>query len=112
MIRHLFGALLCVILIGGAAANAYSDSLKTDFTTTLNIETSYVSPDSPNDLGDMPYPDGLSGTTRGSVIAKIALGCILRKFAIPQPAEVSCERAGFGLPRSQDILRFQHVYRI
>jgi hypothetical protein len=112
MIRHLFGALLCVILISAAAANAYSDSLKSDFSTTLTIETSYVSPDSPNDLGDLPYPDGLTNTTRGSVIAKIALGCVPRKFYFPPPAEVACEGAGYGLSISQDILRFQQVYRI
>ena len=112
MIRHLFGALLCVILISAAAANAYSDSLKNDFSTTLTIETSYVSPDSPNDLGDLPYPDGLTSTTRGSVIAKIALGYILVKFYFPPPAEVVCDRAGYGLSISQDILSFQQVYRI
>lgn len=112
MIRHLFGALLCLILISAAAANAYSDSLKNDFSTSLTIETSYVSPDSSNDIGDMPYPDGLIGTTRGSVIAKIALGCVLGKFYFPPPAEVVCDRGGFGLSISQDILSFQQVYRI
>ena len=66
MTRHLFGAFLCLLLITAAASSAYSDSLKNEFSTTLNIETSYVSPDSSNDLGDMSYPDGLSGTTRGS----------------------------------------------
>jgi len=112
MIRHLCGALLCVMLISAAAANAYSDSLKSDFSTTLTIETSYVSPDLPNDLGDLPYPDGLTNTTRGSVIAKIALGCVLLKFYFPPPAKVSFERAGYGLSASQDILSFQQVYRI
>ena len=112
MIRHLFGVLLCVMLISAAAANAYSDSLKSDFSTTLTIETSYVSPDSSNDIGDLPYPDGLTSTTRGSVIAKIALGCAVGKFYFPPPAEVTCERAGYGLSISQDILSFQQVYRI
>lgn len=112
MIRHLFGALLCLLLICAAASSAYSDSLKSEFSTTLNIETSYVSPDSPNDLGDMSYPDGLSGTTRGSVIAKIALGTVLRKFRFNHPADVSCQRPGYCPSTSQDLFRFQQVYRI
>jgi len=112
MMRHLLGALLCTFLIGAAAANAYSDTLKSNLSTTLNIETSYVAPDSPNDLDDIPYPDGLSGTTRGSVIAKIALGCVLRNFGFAQPAALSCERTGYGLTTRQGILRFQQVYRI
>lgn len=103
---------MCVVLISAAAGNAYSDSLKGDFSTTLTIETSYVSPDSSNDIGDLPYPDGLTGTTRGSVIAKMALGCVLRKFDFPPPAEVACERACYSSSIRQDILSFQQVYRI
>ena len=112
MTRHLFGAFLCLLLITAAASSAYSDSLKNEFSTTLNIETSYVSPDSSNDLGDMSYPDGLSGTTRGSVIAKIALGTVLRKFRFSHPADVSCQRPGYCPSTSQDLFRFHQVYRI
>ncbi len=112
MVRHLLGALLCVILVSAASANAYSDSLKNNFSSALKIETSYVAPDSSDDLDDVPYPDGLSGTTRGSVIAKVALGFVLRKFRFAEPAALSCERAGYGLLIRQDILRFQQVFRI
>lgn len=112
MIRHLFGALLCIFLLGAITADAYSSALKTDLSSTLSFETSFVALDPPDDLGDTPFPEGINSTPRGRVIAKLTLGPSIYKMRFVSSPQRLFERGTFSPLTSQYLFHFEQVYRI
>ena len=111
MIRRLTGALLCFVMMSAAVASAYAEAVKKDGSFQLRFETSYVSLDPPDDFSDAPYPDGIiSSSPRG--IIKIPLGSVIRKVRFTPPAIVFFERPAHSALTSQDLFRFEKVYRI
>ena len=112
MIRHLLGALLCIFLLSAVTADAYSTASKLDISSTLNFETSFTSLDSPDDLGDTPFPEGINSTPRGRVVAKLMLGLTIHKIRFTPPAQELLERGAFSPLTSQYLFHYQQVYRI
>jgi hypothetical protein len=113
MIRRLTGALLCFVMISAAVSSAYAEAVKKDGSFQLRFETSYVSLDPLDDFSDAPYPDGIiSSSPRGNSIIKIPLGSVIRKVRFTPPAIVFFERPSHSALTSQDLFRFEKVYRI
>jgi hypothetical protein len=113
MIRRLTGALLCFVMMSAAVSSAYAEAVKKDGSFQLRFEISYVSLDPPDDFSDAPYPDGIiSSSPRGNSIIKIPLGFVIRKVRFTPPAIVFFERPAHSALTSQDLFRFEKVYRI
>lgn len=112
MIRHLVGALLCIFLLAAITSDAYSSALKTDLSSTLNFETSFVALDPPDDLGDTPFPEGINSTPRGRVVAKLTLGPSIHKSRFIPPLQSSFERRTSSPQTSQYLFHLEQVYRI
>jgi hypothetical protein len=112
MIRHLFGALLCIFLLGALTADAYSSALKTDLSSTLSFETSFVALDPPDDLGDVPFPEGINSPPRGRIIAKLTLGPGIYKIRFVSPPQQLFERGAFSPLTSQYLFHLEQVYRM
>ena len=112
MIRRLAGALLCLFVMSAAVSSAYAEAVKKDGSSELRFETSFVSLDPLDDFGDAPYPDGIiSWSPRGKAIIKM-FGWSLRKIRFVPPAMVFFERPPHSWLISQDLFRYEKVYRI
>jgi hypothetical protein len=113
MSRRLLGVLLCAVLVGVSAFGAYADATKKNFTFTLNIETSYFSLDSLDDFSDTSHPArAINWSSRDKVTGKFMLGAKVRRIKFTPPALILCAHAPQARPASQDIFRFQEVFRI
>jgi hypothetical protein len=113
MIRRLIGALLCFVMMSAAVSSAYADAVKKDGSFELRFETSYVSLDPLDDFSDAPYPDGIIGwSPRGNSIIKLLLSSSIRKVRFTPPAIVFFERPAHSGLTSQDLFRYEKVYRI
>lgn len=113
MIRRLTGALLCFVMMSAAVSSAYADALNKDSSLQLRFEISYVSMDPLDDASDTPYPDGIiSWSPRGNSILKLLLGSSVRKVRLTAPAIVVFERPAHSALTSQDLFRFEKVFRI
>ena len=112
MIRRLAGALLCLFVMSAAVSSAYAEAVKRDGSFELRFETSFVALDPLDDFSDAPYPDGIiSGSPRGKAIIKM-LGWSLRKIRFTPPAMVFFEHPPHSWLISQDLFRYEKVYRI
>jgi hypothetical protein len=113
MIRRLTGALLCFVMMSAAVSSAYAEAVKKDSSLQLRFETSYVSLDSPDDFSDAPYPDGIiSSSPRGTSVPKVLLASSIGKVRFIPPAIIFFERPAHSALTSQDLFRFEKVYRI
>jgi hypothetical protein len=113
MIRRLTGALLSFVMMSAAVSSAYAEAVKKDGSFELRFEISYVSLDPPDDFSDAPIPDWIiSGSPRGNSIIKIQLGFVIRKVRLTPPAIVFFERPAHSGLTSQDLFRYEKVYRI
>lgn len=113
MIRRLLGALLCLVLIGVSSSAAYADATKKNYTFTLEIETSYFSLDSMDDVSDAAPPSQqINWSLREKSASNFLLGPKVRKIKFTPPSMMLFEQTAQPRPASQDIFRFQEVYRI
>ncbi len=112
MIRHLLGALLCIFLLSAVTADTYSSASKLNLSSTLNFETSFLSLDLAEDLGDTPFPEGINSTPRGRVVAKLTLGPSIRKIRFTPPTQEFLERRAYSRLTSQYLFHYQQVFRI
>lgn len=113
MMRRVLGLLLCALLFGFSASTAYAEAAKKRFMIILDIETSYFSLDSFDDVADVsPRSGALSWSSRDKAPAKLVLGAKVRRIKFAFPSTVIYEPAASPRPASQDILRFQEVFRI
>jgi hypothetical protein len=113
MIRRLTGALLCFVMMSAAISSAYAEAVKKDGSFQLRFETSYVSLDPPDDFSDAPYPDGIiNWSPRGNSVSKVLLASSISKIRFIPPAIVFFERPAHSALTSQDLFRFEKVYRI
>jgi hypothetical protein len=104
---------LCFAMMSLAVCSAYAEVAKKDGSLQLRFETSYVSLDLLDDFGDAPYPDGIvSWSPRGNAITKLMLGTSVRKVRLVPPAVVFFERPAHSGLTSQDLFRYEKVYRI
>jgi len=111
MIRRLTGALLCFVMMTAAVSSAYAEAVKIDDSFDLRFETSYVALDPLDDFNDAPYPDGIiSYSPRGNAVVKLTLA--IRKVRLTPPAIVFFERPAHSGLTSQDLFRYEKVYRI
>ena len=113
MTRRWLGALLCVLLIGVSTSDAYSEAAQKNFSFTLDIETSYFSLDVLDDSNDaVPPGRAVSWSPREKVTGKLILGAKVRRVRFTAPPPVFFEKAAHPRPISQDVFRFQEVFRI
>lgn len=113
MTRRLLGVLLCLLLIGVSISAAYADATRKNYTFTLNIETSYFSLDSMDDVNDAAPPSQqINWSLRDKSASNFLLGTKVRKIKFTPPPMVHFEQTAQPRPASQDIFRFQEVYRI
>jgi hypothetical protein len=111
MIRRLIGALLCFVMMTAVLSSAYAEAVKMDGSFDLRFETSYVALDPLDDSNDAPYPDGIiSYSPRGNAVVKLTLA--IRKIRFTPPAVVFFERPAHSGLTSQDLFRYEKVYRI
>jgi len=113
MIRRLTGALLCFVMMSAAVSSAYAEAVKQEGSFELRFEASYVSLDPLDDSSDAPYPDGIiSWSPRGNSIIKLLLGSSICKVWLTPPTIVFFERPAHSGLTSQDLFRYEKVYRI
>jgi hypothetical protein len=113
MTRRWLGALLCALLIGVSTFDAYAEATKKHFSFTLDIETSFFSLDLLDDFNDGAQPTRtINWSARDKVNGNFILGAKVRRIRFAPPPLISFEQATQPRPPSQDIFRFQEVYRI
>jgi hypothetical protein len=113
MMRRLLGALLCFLVISAATFDVYADAARKDISITLQFEPSYTSLDPVEDTGDPGYPDGIvNWSPREKILTKLILATGPRKIRFTPPPMLSRERFAHSRQTTQEILRYQEVYRI
>jgi hypothetical protein len=113
MARRWLGVLLCAVLIGVSTFDAYAEATQKNYSVTLQLETSYVSIDLLDDFGDQGYPGRtISWSSREKVTGNFMLGAKVRRVKFVPPPLILFEQASHPRLTSQDIFRFQEVYRI
>jgi hypothetical protein len=113
MKRRWLGVLLCALLIGVSTSDAYVEASQKNFPLTLNFETSYFSLDTLDDSNDtVPTGRAVSWSPREKVTGKLILGAKVRRVRFTPPPSVCFEKAAHPGPISQDVFRFQEVFRI
>ena len=113
MTRRWIGALLCALLVGVSTLDAYAEATQKNFSFQLDIETSYFSLDLLDDFGDTTLPmRTISWSSREKVTGNFMLGAKVRRIRFVPPPLISFEPATQPRLASQDIFRFQEVYRI
>lgn len=111
--RRLLGALLCALLVGVSASAAHAEAGKKNFTITLEIETSYFSLDLMDDVNDSALPSQtINWSSREKSAPNFFLGAKVRRVKFAPPPMMLFEQTAQPRPTSQDIFRFQEVYRI
>lgn len=113
MSRRLIGVGLCVLLIAVSTIDTYGRAAQKNITFKLELETSYFSLDSLDDFSDSTRPSRtINWSPREKVTTKLILGAKVRRISFTPPAFVLYEGAGQSRPITQDIFRFQEVFRI
>ena len=113
MAKRVLGALLCALLIGASTFDAFAEVTQKNFSFTLKIETSYFSIDSLDDFSDGGHPGRtIDWSSREKVTSNFTLGAKVRRVKFAPPPLVFFEQAANPRLTSQDIFRFQEVYRI
>ncbi|HME61492.1 MAG TPA: hypothetical protein VKH62_09590 [Candidatus Binatia bacterium] len=113
MARRWLGALLCALLIGVSSFDAYAEATQKNFSFTLEIETSYFALDLLDDFSDGAQPSRtINWSARDKFSGNFLLGAKVRRIRFTPPPLISFEQATQPLFTSQDIFRFQEVYRI
>ena len=103
---------MCALLIGVSTSDAYAEASQKNFHFTLNIETSYFSLDALDDSNDsVPVGRTMSWSPREKVTGKLILGAKVRRIRFT-PSPMCFENAVHPVPISQDVFRFQEVFRI
>jgi hypothetical protein len=112
MARRCLGILFCALLLGVSTSDAYTEATQKNFTFTLKIETSYFSLDLLDDFSDGAQPARtINWSARDKVTGNFMLGAKVRRIKFAPPPLIFFEQAASRLT-SQDIFRFQEVYRI
>ena len=113
MARRWLGAILCALLIGVSSFDAYAEATQKNFSFTLEIETSYFAVDLLDDFSDGPQPTrAINWSARDKVTGNFILGAKVRRIRFTPPPLTAFEQVIQPLLTSQDIYRFQEVYRI
>jgi hypothetical protein len=113
MAMRWIGALLCALLIGVSTFDAYAGATQKNFSYTLELETSYFSLDLLDDFNDgIPPARTINWSSREKVTGSFLLGMKVRRIRFAPPPLISFEQATQPRLTSQDIFRFQEVYRI
>jgi len=113
MVRRWIGALLCALLIAVSTFDAYAEATHKNFSYTLKFETSYFSLDLLDDFNDgIPPTHTIDWSSREKVTGNFVLGAKVRRVRLVPPPLLSFEQATQPRQTSQDIFRFQEVYRI
>jgi hypothetical protein len=113
MARRWLGTFLCALLIGVSTFYAYSEATQKHFSFKLHLETSFFSLDVLDDFNDGAQPARpISWSARDKVTGNFILGAKVRRVRFSPPSLISFEQATQPRLTSQDIFRFQEVYRI
>ncbi|HKY07039.1 MAG TPA: hypothetical protein VJQ55_02310 [Candidatus Binatia bacterium] len=113
MTRRWIGALLCALLIGVSTYDAYSEVTQKHFSYTLKFETSFFSLDLLDDFNDgVPHARTINWSLREKVTGNFILAAKVRRVRFTPPPLMSFEHSSQLRFTSQDIFRFQEVYRI
>jgi hypothetical protein len=113
MVRRLIGVFLCFAIISAAVSSVYAEAAKQEVSFELRFETSFVSLDPLDDSSEAPYPEGIVSTSpRGNGVIKQMPGYTVRKLRFIPPTLVFFERPAHSGLMSQDLFRYEKVYRI
>jgi hypothetical protein len=114
MAKRWLGALLCALLFAVSSLDAYSETTTKKIPSfKLEIETSFFSLDLLDDFNDGAHPArAISWSPRDKVTGNFILGAKVRRIRFAPPPLISFEQATQPRLTSQDIFRFQEVYRI
>jgi len=113
MSRRLIGIFVGLLLIAVSAIDVYARVARKSIAFPLQIETSYFSLDAMDDFGDAARPGRtINWSAREKVTGKLVLGAKVRRVTLTPPPIVFYERPGPLRLISQDIFRFQEVFRI
>ena len=113
MARRWIGAFLCALLMAVSTFDAYTEATKKQVSFKLEVETSFFSLDLLDDFNDGAQPPRpISWSARDKVTANFILGAKVRRVRFSPPPLLAFEQATQPRPTSQDIFRFQEVYRI
>lgn len=113
MVRRWIGTLLCALLIAVSTFDAYTEATQKTFSYTLKFETSYFSIDLLDDFNDgIPPARTINWSSRERVTSNFVLGAKVRRVRFVPPPLISFEQVTQPQLTSQDIFRFQEVYRI
>ena len=113
MVKRVLGALLCALLIGASTFDAFAEVMQRNFPFTLKIETSYFSIDALDDFSDGSHPArSIDWSSREKITGNFTLGAKVRRVKFTPPPLAFFEQAAHPRIASQDIFRFQEVYRI
>ena len=111
--KRVLGVLLCALLIGASTFDAFAEVTQKNFSLTLKLETSYFSVDSLDDSSDASHPGRtINWSSREKIAGNFILGAKVRRVNFAPPPLVFFEQAAHPRLTSQDIFRFQEVYRI
>ncbi|MGH7793474.1 MAG: hypothetical protein ACREQ2_01010 [Candidatus Binatia bacterium] len=111
--RRFIGVLLSMLLIAVSTIDTYGRAAQKNITFTLEIETSYFSLDLLDDFNDGTRPTRtINWSPREKITAKLILGAKVRWVSFTPPAFILYGRPGQSRLISQDIFRFQEVFRI
>jgi hypothetical protein len=113
MARRWIGAVLCALLIGVSTFDAYAEATQKNFSSALKFETSYFSLDLLDDFNDgVPPARTINWSSREKISGNFLLGMKVRRIRFTPPPLISFEHVTQPRLTSQDIFRFQEVYRI
>ena len=112
MARRILAAFLCALLFAVSVSATYAEATKKIFTIVLEIETSYFSLDSFDDVTD-GFPRGtINWSSREKGSTSFVLGAKVRRVKFAPPSVTLFDSAAQPRPAARDILRFQEVFRI
>jgi hypothetical protein len=93
--------------------DAYTEATQKNSSYTLKLETSFFSLDLLDDFNDgVPPGRTINWSAREKVTGNFVLGAKVRRVRFTPPPMLTFEQAAHPRPTSQDIFRFQEVYRI
>jgi hypothetical protein len=95
-----------------SAIDTYARAAQKNITFKLDIEASYFSLDSLDDFNDGTRPSRtINWSPREKVSAKLIMGAKVRRIRFTPPPLVLYEQPDQSRLVSQDIFRFQEVFR-
>jgi hypothetical protein len=113
MSRRVIAVFMGLLLVAVSTIDTYGRAAQKKIVFPLEIETSYFSLDLLDDFNDaLPPARSINWSAREKAAGKLILGAKVRRVRFTPPPMVLFERPCQARLISQDIFRFQEVFRI